>query len=92
MTKIKAKIALIIPYFGQLPSWFPYFLRSVEYNHLLDVLLFTDCNSIVRTVLPDNVHVFPSTLEDISTLASLQLSIPIKLGYPYKLCDLKPAF
>lgn len=87
---MKRKIALIIPYFGALPHWFPYFLKSVAHSPMLQVLLFTD--SSVGQVLPDNVTVHPCSLSDFNAQASRALSLSISIAFPYKVCDFKPAF
>ena len=36
------KIRLIIPYFGKLPKFFPYFLLTAKRNHKIDFLIYTD--------------------------------------------------
>ncbi len=87
---MKARIALIIPYFGDLPHWFPYFVRSVAHSPILDVLLFTDAQA--GPELPDNIKVHYCSLARFSELASRILSLPISLSHPFKICDFRPAF
>jgi len=87
---MKGTIALIIPYFGALPEWFPYFVESVSHSPILDVLLFTDAR--VGTELPANVKVHSCSLTEFDALASRALSIPVSLKAPFKICDFKPAF
>ena len=36
------KIRLIIPYFGKLPTFFPYFLLTAKRNQKIDFLIYTD--------------------------------------------------
>lgn len=36
------KIRLIIPYFGKLPKFFPYFLLTAQSNERIDFLIYTD--------------------------------------------------
>ena len=36
------KIRLIIPYFGKLPKFFPYFLLTAKRNQKIDFLIYTD--------------------------------------------------
>jgi hypothetical protein len=84
------KVALIIPYFGILPEWFPYFVKSAAASPILEVLLFTD--SPVEITLPENITVIPFSLGSFNELASQRLSISISVTNPYKLCDFKPAF
>ena len=38
------KIRLIIPYFGKLPKFFPYFLLTAKRNQKIDFLIYTDQN------------------------------------------------
>jgi len=87
---MSARIGLVIPYFGWLPSWFPYFVKSIAASPILEVLLFTDAD--VNISVPPNLKVIPFSLIEFNALASEELAIPISLAYPYKLCDLKPAF
>ncbi len=88
--EMKNRVALIIPYFGTLPEWFPYFVKSASSSPILDVLLFTDCP--VEIALPENITVIPFSLSSFNRLASQKLSISISITNPYKLCDFKPAF
>ncbi len=41
------KIAFIIPYFGKLRKDFPFWMKSIELNPSIDVLLFTDQTCIL---------------------------------------------
>lgn len=84
------KIALVIPYFGELPPWFPYFAESVAQSPLLDVLLFSDAPE--PTNLPANIIYSHSSLADFREMASAQLSIDVGVDSGYKVCDLKPAY
>ena len=36
------RIRLIIPYFGRLPKFFPYFLLTAKRNQKIDFLIYTD--------------------------------------------------
>jgi hypothetical protein len=87
---MKGRIALVIPYFGALPNWFPYFANSVARSPILDVLLFTDAQ--LGAALPDNIKVNPFSLGEFGLLASHVMSIPVSLKFPFKVCDFKPAF
>lgn len=87
---MKGRIALIIPYFGVLPNWFPYFAKSVANSKIIDVLLFTDAQS--ATKLPANIKIYPSSLAEFGKLASRKLAIPISLNSSFKMCDFRPAF
>ena len=87
---MKARIALIIPYFGVLPQWFQYFAKSVAHSPILDVFLFT--NAQVESTLPENIKVHSCSLAEFGVLASGALSLPVSLAFPFKVCDFKPAF
>jgi hypothetical protein len=87
---MKARIALIIPYFGVLPHWFPYFAKSVADSPILDVLLFTDAHA--GPELPENIKVHSCSLAEFGVLASRALSLPVSPKYPFKVCDFRPAF
>ena len=83
------KIALIVPYFGELPNYFDLFLKSCSYNPQIDWLFFTD-NKISNK--PPNVKVFPMTFEEVQKKIEAQLNQSIFLPAPYKLCDFRPAY
>ena len=51
------KIAIIVPYFGEFPNYFPLFLNSCRYNPTVDWLLVTDIADPVD--YPQNVRVIP---------------------------------
>lgn len=87
---MKSGVALIIPYFGKLPPYFPYFVESLRHISMLDVLLFTDAT--VDVALPENLKVLSCTLGDFNTRASDTLGIQVAVKVPYKVCDLRPAF
>jgi len=88
-TESDLRIALVLPYFGRWPVWLPAFLLSCKYNPI-DWLLFSDCGE--PSHLPRNVHYIPMTLQDIKKLAEDQLKTAITLAFPYKLCELRPAY
>ena len=83
-------IAIVIPYFGQWPRWFDWYLETCRYNSTIDWILFTDCNRPKNT--PDNVHFHEMTLDTFNQRASEKLGLDIAITRPYKICDLRPAF
>jgi len=87
---MQKQIALIIPYFGVLPTHFPYFSESVSHSPSIDVLLFTDVR--IEHPVPSNIKVYPHTLSEFNRTASRLLSIPVTISSPYKLCDFKPTY
>jgi len=83
-------ILILIPYFGSLPWYFPYFLHSCKHNPTIDVLIFSDTKE--QHQLPDNVRIVHTTLDDIRRLATDKLGLKVCIDSPYKLCDFKPAY
>jgi hypothetical protein len=84
------KIALIIPYFGALPTYFSYFAESISHSLDIDVLLFTDAR--IEHAVPGNIKVYPYTLSEFNGLACRVLSTQVSVSSPYKLCDFKPMY
>lgn len=84
------KILLIVPYFGTTPPWIEYYITSCRYNPSINWLLYG--NLEIKQSVPDNVLVVRSTIDDFNKLASKKLSFNVKIIYPYKLCDFRPAF
>ncbi len=89
-TNRKNQIVLLFPYFGSNPYWFDYFILSCSMNKNIDWFFFTDC--LYSKIKTDNVTFHSMTLMDFNKLASNKLGFKILIKYPYKLCDLKPAF
>ena len=48
MDTVHASIAIVLPYFGKLPNYFPLFLESCRKNPTVNWLFYTDCE-----VLPE---------------------------------------
>lgn len=84
------KKVFIIPYFGEWPSWFGYFLKSCQMNPGYDWLLISDQS--VTQILPENVRIVQRSFEQMRKDISLKLGFEIALEHPYKLTDLKPAY
>lgn len=87
---MRKQIALVIPYFGSLPHWFPYFVRSISFSPIVHVFMFGDFS--VNTALPENISVHPLSLAEFNRLASRKIGMEINIANGYKVCDLKPAF
>lgn len=83
------KILIIIPYFGQFPSYFKIWLKSVEYNKTIDFLLITD-NKIDK--IPSNVKLVNTSFEQIKKIIQNNYIFNINLERPYDLCKFKPAY
>lgn len=93
MDKYLAKICLILPYFGKLPSNWGGWLDSCADNLSIDFLVITD--QIVEDA-PKNVHIIQM---EWHTICERLKTFFKKLGYnrlyidlPYKLCDYRPAY
>jgi hypothetical protein len=83
------KIALIVPYFGEIPDYTDIFFKSLEFNKEIDVILFTDQQLCID--LP-NLIVYKISFEDIKTRIQEKFPFEICLNNPYKLCDYRPSF
>lgn len=86
----KYKIALIIPYFGQLPNYFDIWLLSCKFNQSIDWILFTDDKT--KYNYPKNVYVNYITFNEFRNRIQLNFDFKIELENPYKLCDYKTAY
>jgi hypothetical protein len=84
------KIAIIIPYYGEFPWYFKFFLHSVSYNPCIEIIIFTDLTK--PDYCPGNVHFVGMSLSEIESLASRKLNLKTKIDVPYKLCDFRPAY
>ena len=84
------KICILIPYFGNWPGWFPYFLLSCIHNPEIDWYFFSDSGEL--PLHNKNLFLIHITLNDFNILASRKLQLPVEIKYAYKMCDLKPAY
>lgn len=84
-------IAVIIPYFGKLPKYFPYFVETALKNDFIDFLLFTDDKDAV-TFQEKNITIHYQSVAQFNALASGKLNHPFTLPHGYKVCDLKPMY
>jgi hypothetical protein len=83
-------VCLVACYFGSLPGWIEYYLKSCASNPTIDFLLFSDCEDFPN--VPPNVHVVPLQRGEFNHLASRKLGFEILLSHPRKLCDFKPLY
>ena len=87
------KIRLIIPYFGKLPKFFPYFLLTAKRNQKIDFLIYTDQNVDQFEVLNANNIAFKTlSFDDLRKKVQSKFDFKISLKTPYKLCDYKVAY
>lgn len=89
--KRTARIAIVLPYFGELPNYFPLWLKSASYNLELDFLIFSDAD-YSGYVIPENVHITNMTFENIQERVAKIIQYTFVLDRPYKLCDYKPLY
>ena len=87
------KIRLIIPYFGQLPKFFPYFLLTAKRNQKIDFLIYTDQNINQFEILnAKNIEFVTLSFDDLRKKVQSKFDFEISLKTPYKLCDYKVAY
>ena len=82
------KIALVMPYYGVLPPYFSFFLRSLE-GKGLDVLFFSD---LAVEKCPSNFKPIKMPFDEFKRLAVEKLGVPVRLDTPRRLCDFKPMY
>ncbi len=80
----------IIPYFGKLPVFFPFWLKSCGSNSFFHWLLITD--NEIPGALPPNVILKKMTFRDFVKHIQSFFDFKISLEKPYKICDFRPAF
>lgn len=87
---MKPILSLLLPYYGtSFPAYFPFFLKSLEWN--ADVRLHLITNLELENA-PINVVVHESSTGELEELVEQKLGVRVDLSDPYKLCDLKPAY
>jgi len=87
----KNKIAVIIPWYGKIPHYLPFFLKGLSYNtKVLDILFFTDLE--INFPAPSNFRQIPLKWEDLLNRIKSKIHPEANITSPYKLCDLKPMY
>lgn len=84
------KIAFIIVWYGEFRSYFPLWLKSCENNPTVDFLLFTDQEQEIT--LPANVKRYIFSFDALRQKFAKHFDFPIRLKYPYKVCDYRPTY
>lgn len=82
-------ILIIHIYFGKLPPFFHFWLKSCEANQDIDFLIVTD--NQIRTDAK-NIKVYNCSLDEIRKRAERLFGFHVSLNTPHKLCDYKPLF
>lgn len=85
----KYKIGIVVTWFGNLPSYFSAWLRSVEENPDIDFLVFCDHEFERRT---SNVKFYRTTLEESIKYFEKKLKRKINIKNSYKFCDCRAFF
>lgn len=87
------KIRLIIPYFGKLPKFFPYFLLTAKRNQKIDFLIYTDQKVDQFEILnAKNIEFVTLSFDDLREKIQSKFDFKISLKTPYKLCDYRVAY
>lgn len=84
------RILFIVPYFGQLPSYFQLWLHSCKYNPTINWLVLTDDKNDFD--YPPNVQVIYTTFDAIVNQVQGCFDFKIVLNKPYQLCEFKVAY
>lgn len=84
------RAALVLPYFGRFPNYFPLFLKSFGCNRDFHLIIFTDDHA--QYDYPDNVIVHYTTFADTVSLFQSKISPNICLHNVHKLCEFKPTY
>lgn len=87
------RIRLIIPYFGRLPKFFPYFLLTAKRNQKIDFLIYTDQKIDQFEILnAKNIEFVTLSFDELRERVQSKFDFKISLKTPYKLCDYKVAY
>lgn len=87
------RIRLIIPYFGRLPKFFPYFLLTAKRNQKIDFLIYTDQKVDQFDILnAKNIEFVTLSFDELRERVQSKFDFKISLKTPYKLCDYKVAY
>ena len=84
------KCCFIVTWFGKLPTWFNYFLKSCETNSKFDFMIFTDQD--INLEHPSNVIFNHITKDKLNELISVKLDTKFTIENSYKLCDFKAMY
>ncbi len=83
-------ICILIPYFGDLPPWFPLFFDSLRRNSTIDFLFLTDAS--LQDYHAPNVKTQYMSFDAYGDLVHQRTGLSLHLQDPYKLCDIRPLF
>jgi len=83
-------ICVISVWFGRLPSYLTYFLKTCASNTTIDWMLISD--QPIPSPTFENIRVMVMSKTSFVDLASKQLGFDVTIENPYKVCDFKPLF
>ena len=83
------KIALIVAYFGKVPSFYKAWEATAVANPTIDFYIFTDDTSIIPQ---KNIFIKYTSFSEFKALIQEKFEFEIALELPYKLCDYRPAY
>ena len=81
------RVCIIGIWFGPFPPWNELWIKSVRYNPTIDFLVVTD--QAAPQGIPDNLRYMRCTLSEFKALSEKKIGMPIRMEYPYKICDYK---
>lgn len=84
------KACFVIPYFGEFPNYFNYFLSSAIHNKDYDFLFVTDIDYNFPKVT--NIRVVNMSFQDVQERVKKLFDFDSCLKEPYKLCDYRPTY
>lgn len=84
------KVCFVVPYFGNFPSTFNYWLNCCKRNPDFTWLIYTDV--VKEYDYPKNVKVIHISFEQLKKNIENKLGFKTGLNYPYKLCDFRPLY
>lgn len=85
----KYKIGIVVTWFGNLPPYFPAWLKSAEYNNSIDFLFFSDQQFESQAA---NIKIHYTTLESSIRYFEKKLGRKIYIKNSYKFCDCRAFF
>lgn len=85
------RIALIVAYYGEYPSYFQNWLGCAKHNQGIDFYVITD-SSTEKYDIPHNVKIIRWSFKRLREKFQNQFPFKIWLKTPYKLCDYKLAY
>ena len=89
-------MAYAIAYFldgkGHWPSYIDWFMASCKANKTIDFYIFTDDHSLEKWEKTPNIYLVYMTFEECKARICEKLGQDVKIGKPYKLCDMKPVY